>query len=162
MQSPPKQFLIDTIRLNAVIINRQLRRLTHDETLIQPPFQANCMNWVLGHVLTGRDGILDMLQLPKVLSAEELEIYNRGSSALTSSNLASPLDSLKARLEQSLGQIATAIENMPQENLQVNVDFGGKGPLGGEIAFLLWHETYHTGQLELLRQVAGKNDQVIK
>lgn len=162
MDTPPKKNLIDTLRLNGVIINRQLRGMTHAETLLQPPFQANCMNWVLGHLLTERDGILSMLQLVQVLSAEELAIYDRGSLALTAANLASPLDSLKARLDQSLGQIVTALENMPQENLEINVDFGGKSRLGAEIAFLLWHETYHTGQLELLRQVAGKNDQVIK
>jgi hypothetical protein len=34
--------------------------------------------------------------------------------------------------------------------------------LGGVLAFLNWHEAYHVGQLELLRQLAGKNDQVIK
>jgi hypothetical protein len=30
-----------------------------------------------------------------------------------------------------------------------------------KIAFSHWHETYHVGQLELLRQLAGKNDKVI-
>jgi uncharacterized damage-inducible protein DinB len=163
MQTPPKQNLIDTIRLNNLIIHRQLRDLTHEETLLQPPFQANCMNWVLGHLLTGRDGMLSMLQLPKVLSAQELATYDRGSAALSAeSNLDSPFNSLKARLDQSLEQIIAALESLPEESLAENTEFGGKGPLGGEIAFLLWHETYHTGQLELLRQVAGKNDQVIK
>jgi methionine salvage enolase-phosphatase E1 len=26
---------------------------------------------------------------------------------------------------------------------------------------LHWHETYHTGQLELLRQLAGTNDRIV-
>jgi methionine salvage enolase-phosphatase E1 len=26
---------------------------------------------------------------------------------------------------------------------------------------LVWHETYHIGQLEPLRQLAGKNDKII-
>ena len=29
------------------------------------------------------------------------------------------------------------------------------------VAFLHWHETYHVGQLELLRQLAGTNDKII-
>jgi hypothetical protein len=29
------------------------------------------------------------------------------------------------------------------------------------VFFLYFHETYHVGQTELLRQLAGKNDQVI-
>jgi hypothetical protein len=32
---------------------------------------------------------------------------------------------------------------------------------GQQIRFSHWHETYHVGQLELLRQLAGKNDKVI-
>jgi hypothetical protein len=33
--------------------------------------------------------------------------------------------------------------------------------VGKQITFLQWHETYHLGQLEPLRQLAGKNDKVI-
>jgi hypothetical protein len=43
--------------------------------------------------------------------------------------------------------------------LEENED--GQSLLGDEIEGLAWHETYHLGQLELLRQLAGKNDQVI-
>lgn len=32
--------------------------------------------------------------------------------------------------------------------------------LGAALPFFLWHESYHTGQLELLRQLAGMNDKV--
>ena len=37
----------------------------------------------------------------------------------------------------------------------------GERPVGQHVAGLHWHETYHTGQLELLRQLAGKNDAII-
>jgi hypothetical protein len=34
-------------------------------------------------------------------------------------------------------------------------------PRGAALAGLLWHETYHLGQLELLRQLAGTDDALI-
>ncbi len=33
--------------------------------------------------------------------------------------------------------------------------------VGAWLHFLLWHETYHVGQMEYLRQLAGVNDKVI-
>jgi hypothetical protein len=33
--------------------------------------------------------------------------------------------------------------------------------VGDRIAGLHWHETYHTGQLDILRQLAGKDDGVL-
>jgi len=39
--------------------------------------------------------------------------------------------------------------------------FLGTTTLGQLTFFLCWHESYHTGQTEALRQLAGKNDKVI-
>jgi|GEM_PF-5021639 len=38
---------------------------------------------------------------------------------------------------------------------------GADQDVGAQLSFLSWHETYHTGQTEYLRQLAGKDDQVI-
>ena len=36
-----------------------------------------------------------------------------------------------------------------------------KSTLGERLFFLYFHETYHVGQTEFLRQLAGKDDKVI-
>jgi hypothetical protein len=36
-----------------------------------------------------------------------------------------------------------------------------KDSIGERLTFANWYETYHVGQLEFLRQLAGKNDTVI-
>src|SRR4051794_4037563 len=46
---------------NVGIIKAQTAGLTHDESLLQLPFRGNCMNWVIGHILEGRNTILDLL-----------------------------------------------------------------------------------------------------
>ena len=39
---------------NTWLILHTLEGLTHAESLLHLPFKANCLNWVLGHILAGR------------------------------------------------------------------------------------------------------------
>jgi uncharacterized damage-inducible protein DinB len=48
---------------------------------------------------------------------------------------------------------------MPAERMEA-LD-GETESMAERLAFAHWHETYHVGQLELLRQLTGKNDKVI-
>jgi hypothetical protein len=51
---------------------------------------------------------------------------------------------------------------MSPADLEVVVDFRGREvSLEKAVAGLHWHETYHVGQLELLRQLAGTDDAII-
>ena len=61
------------------------------------------------------------------------------------------LDETQARLEAALAGLT--IEDMEQAN--------GDRTLGERLSFSYWHEAYHTGQTELLRQVSGVDDKVI-
>ena len=158
----PKENLSATLRLNQAILHRHTQDLTQADSLVQPPFQANCMNWVLGHILANRDTILNFLGLEKSLSSGEHQLYHRGSERLTDADLASDLPQLLARLEKTKEQILLALETIEPAGLDKTVHFGEDTPLGEVIDFLFWHETYHIGQLELLRQVAGKNDPIIR
>lgn len=38
----------------------------------------------------------------------------------------------------------------------------GTTTLAARLHWYYFHDTYHTGQTELLRQIAGKNDQIIR
>ena len=55
-------------------------------------------------------------------------------------------------------RILTGLARATSEFLAAKVDEESRGE---QIAFSNWHETYHVGQLELLRQLAGKDDKVI-
>jgi hypothetical protein len=72
--------LVYPFNINYDVIKRQVDGLSHQDSLLQPPFRGGCLNWILGYIL---------------------------------------------------------------------------------IAFMYFHETYHTGQTELLRQLAGTDDKVI-
>ena len=72
------------------------------------------------------------------------------------------LEQLLAMLEQSQRTIAASLQKISPEELAREVQsFLGTTTLGQLVFFLYFHETYHTGQTEALRQLAGKDDKVI-
>ena len=162
MTPPAAKILIDLMQFNHEVIHLQLKDITHAESLIQPLFRGNCMNWVIGHILDVRQGWLDLLGLPGILSAGEQKKYGYGSEPITTADQACQLDSLVSRLDESLATLVGKLESLTQADLDREVEiWRGKLPLAQALSFFQWHEAYHTGQLELLRQLAGKNDHVI-
>ena len=57
--------------------------LSHAEGLLQLPGDSNCMNWVLGHIATYRDGMLADIGVEEYMSEEETSLYGSGSSPIT-------------------------------------------------------------------------------
>jgi uncharacterized damage-inducible protein DinB len=162
MTPPAAKTLIDLLQFNQEIIHLQLKDITHAESLLQPPFRGNCMNWVIGHILDVRQGWLNLLGLPGILTEDDQKTYGYGSEAITTAAQASHLDSLVKRLDESLAKLVSKLENITQADLDREVEiWRGPLPLAQALSFFQWHEAYHTGQLELLRQLAGKNDHVI-
>jgi len=156
------KILTDLLQLNHGVIHQQLKDITHAESLLQLPFQGNCMNWVVAHILTARQDWLEMLDLPGILTEAEQKAYGYGSEPVTCAEQAIDLDTLVKRLDESLVTIVSKLENITQAELDREVEiWRGKLPLAQALSFFQWHETYHTGQLEQLRQLAGKNDHVV-
>ena len=162
MQTPPAQTIIDLLKINQAVIRREMNGITQAESLVQPPYPGNCLNWVLGHILTGRDTILRLMNLEPEFTPDQTAVYDRGSAPLTNPGQAVDVEDLLERLNSSQRKLIARLEEIGAAGLEMEVAFGrGSEPLGGAIAFLQWHEAYHTGQLDILRQVAGKNDHVI-
>jgi uncharacterized damage-inducible protein DinB len=147
---------------NLNIIQRQTDGLTHADSLLQPPFRGNCLNWVLGHVANHRDTILHMLGQEPCLG-EAAARYSWESEPVTGDGEGVlPLPQLLEVLAQGQAALERALALVTPEDLAQEVSFAGRvWPLRQQLFFLYWHETYHTGQTELLRQLAGKNDKVI-
>jgi len=159
VEIPLPQILINLFQFNQELIHLQLKDISHADSLLQPPFQANCMNWVVGHILTARDEDLHLLGLPGLLSEAEEKTYGYGSEPITCPDGASDLGYMLQKLDESLEKIVAAI---PNADLAREVEiWRGKVTLAEGLLFSIWHETYHGGQLEPLRQLAGKNDKVV-
>jgi hypothetical protein len=143
------------------VIERQVEGLTHEDSLLQPEFRANCMNWVLGHILWERQAVLELLGRERNVSREELVPYEYESAPIAAD---SPdvirLEVMLQYIQESGKRMAEGFANLDEKAWLGAIN--DKGTQMWERAeFLAWHEAYHVGQLELLRQLAGKDDKVI-
>jgi hypothetical protein len=162
MKYPDAETLIQKFQLTSYIIHRQAEGITNTESVIQPPVRGNCMNWILGHIVDERDYVIDLLKAERVFDDAARELYRRDSSPVTNLAEGLPFDQLMTKFDLSQERIEAGLQSITTERL---AEMGTAGSLndqvGALIAYIHWHESYHTGQFELLRQFAGKNDKVI-
>ncbi|MCJ7725900.1 MAG: DinB family protein [Acidimicrobiia bacterium] len=149
---------------NTWIIAAQTDGLTHEQSLQQTPYRVNCLNWTLGHLLEGRGVVLDLLGAPRVVASDETARYRRESDPILEDGPdVLPLDRLVAALTESGAAISAALAAIEESVLAEESEGkdGERTSLGQRVHFQYFHDTYHTGQTELLRQVAGIGDKVI-
>ncbi|MEM7032423.1 MAG: DinB family protein, partial [Chloroflexota bacterium] len=128
---------------------------THEDSMKQLPFPGNCMNWNLGHIIVYRAQYLGLLDGVSKPDEGEFSMYGAGSEPLTDSAKAIPLETLLERIESSGKQVISALENVTQAKLDEVIDEERGTTLDERLSFyLVFHESYHTGQLEILHELA--------
>lgn len=158
------QDLVGAFARNVMLVRSQAEGLSHEESMLQLPFRGNCLNWVIGHITISRDDVLELLGQPPLAEPAMLERYRRGSEPIDGAGApgALPLAELLAKLDQTQEHLAAALAPLGDADMQRPVTIGERtSTLGQRVFFLYFHESYHVGQTELLRQLAGKNDKVI-
>ena len=145
---------------NVYVINRQVEGLGHAESMLQLPFRGNCMNWVVGHLVESRDTILKRLGGEPLLTAEEAALYAFDSEPLTDTTKAVAFETLLAHIQESQVRLDQGFSTVSPEALAAYTDEEQKNTVADQIDFLAWHDTYHVGQLEYLRQLTGVNDKI--
>jgi uncharacterized damage-inducible protein DinB len=146
---------INHLRLIDRLIKGKVEGLSHEDSMRQLPFPGNCMNWNLGHLLVYRMqylGVIDGVSKP---DPAEFAIYGAGSEPLTDSAKAIPLATLLTRLDDASAQVIAALETVPAEKLAEVYDAEKGTTVDDRLQFYaIFHESYHAGQLELLRELA--------
>ena len=148
---------------NASIIEWQTDGLSHADSLIQTPYRINCLNWVLGHIAEGRDGVLEMIGTDRVADPGELDRYLRESEPILEDGPGVvPLERLLQIISATQERLEVALGGLSEEELAVETTGDERTmTLADRVHFAYFHDTYHTGQTELLRQITGKNDHII-
>ena len=139
--------------INHRALEMNLKGLSHEESLIQPPRGGNCLNWVAGHVVANRNAILGLLGEQPIWTAEEAETYKRGSAPIQDGTRARKFETIVADFTKSQERIRAGLSRLKDEDLAQNK---GEQTLGDALHFLQFHEAYHIGQMGLLRRMAGK------
>jgi uncharacterized protein YciI len=153
MASEKGELIRQDYESNTWLIGRALEGLTHQESLWQLPFRANCVNWVLGHILAGRQLALERLGGAAFWDEATVARYRGGSPPVTDGADARRLEALLADVTQSQELLDEALNACSAADLERRVETSrGEQPLWQVIAGRRWHETYHIGQLGTLRQ----------
>ncbi len=145
------------------ILKQQTADITHQDSLLQPQPGGNSMNWVLGHLVD------NLIQILKVLGGElpdglpNLSHYGYGSEPVKGDEQGVlPLPELIDAYGSLTDQIISRLDQMTEEDFDKEMDFWQDKSRRGYVAFFyFFHNTYHLGQLEQLRNLAGKTEKVI-
>jgi len=145
------------------IIHDQTGGLTQADTLVQPRPSGNCMNWVLGHLLESQISLLSALGGESPFDPARLARYERESQPILGEEPGVlPLDQLLAGHDAVFAAIDARLGELSEADFEEEIQIRDR-PVkrGWRVFFLHFHYTYHIGQLEFLRQLAGKTDKII-
>ena len=162
------QELATCFAVGNMVIAMNLEGITNEEALISPEPDGNCVNWVAGHLLMARGGLLKLLGEDAFLSEDEAQPYKQNSPPIKAGDAHVPLDVLRKKLKEAGEIICAKLRDFPTEKLRAELDKSqfpvqiedGTFTVGTMISELLYHDGYHTGQLGLLRRVLGKKGQI--
>ena len=152
---------ISTVQRHNWVIEHQADGLTEEDMLLQLPFRGNCFNWVLGHMAVNRDKILTTLQVEAFFDEDVISLYDAGSEPIVGGETAVSSTTFLQFFTKSAEKLTQTIPQLSEAAYNAIYDDKRQTTVGDRIEFLLWHEAYHVGQLEYLRQLAGKDDAVI-
>lgn len=140
-------------------INRNLDGITDAESRIKPP-AGNSLNWVLGHIVVYRGTILRMLGEAPVIPDEQAVPYRRGSTP-SDADVLQDLATLRGYYADSQQRLLPVLAAVSDDVLAEPVpEPMNRPPLTGSVGDALlrlsYHESYHGGQIGLLRRIVGK------
>jgi uncharacterized damage-inducible protein DinB len=136
-------------------IGVNIEGITHDDSLSRPDAGGNCINWVLGHIVASRNGMLATLGQPPYWSDDSVALYRRGSSGELPTDGLKSLPTLITDLDASSARVRAALETVDESALAAPAPSGDR-TVGQRLAFLVFHESYHVGQIGLLRRLVGQ------
>ena len=157
-------YVAASFQRNLRVLAMQTEGITHEKSLAQLPFRGNCMNWIVGHLVTNRNNVLKLLEAPDRIEDVDMSRYQRESDPITvDSKDVIQLEKLLEMLERSQKHLDDLLEHITEGQLERKLAFFGNTEMTVSewLLFFYFHDTYHTGQTEILRQAAGMDDKVI-
>ena len=156
--------LIKAYERNTRIVEMHADGLSHSDSLAQTQFNINCMNWTVGHIVWYRDELLDFLGEPdRTIPAERAARYAQESEPIVADGPdVIPFSELVGYARQSQDRLAAVLGAMSPDDFAAERAQGDRTrKVASVVHFNYFHDTYHAGQTEILRQVAGKGDSLI-
>ena len=133
--------------------------ISHSESLVSPAPGGNCMNWVVGHLVCVYNNVLPAVGQPTVLDYDKVKRYDRGSAPITNHD-AIEFATLLAGFDEAVSRFEAGLGTLTPEQLDEKAPFSPTNNPDETVRSLLsvvsFHQAYHSGQLGVLRRIAGK------
>jgi hypothetical protein len=148
--------LIKLYDYNIELIQKQTDGMTHAESLLQPPFEANCLNWILGHLVSSRTRALMHVGEEPVWTDAQRARYRNGSEPITAEGEGVMLlEALLSDMNESHRRLVRGLQRMTYDDMCQPTGFNNES-IGEQLGYLQFHEAQHVGQIIYLGQFAGK------
>jgi hypothetical protein len=146
------QSILDDYQFHNRLILRFVDGISHKESVLQLPFQHNCLNWILGHIVANRSHALEAIGAPHSWQEEVRKLYHTGTPPITEESAALGFPVLVNLLQESLNTLQSGLEELDENNLdESHNNYRGEKTRYEHLTGFHWHETFHIGQLEILR-----------
>jgi len=146
------QKIIDDYHFHDRIIHNFVDGINHAESILQLPFEHNCMNWIFGHIITNRSHVLETAGVRHIWQEEVRERYHQDTAPITPESKSIQFEQLITYLDESSVFLKGALENASEEWLdETHANYRGEKSRYAHLASFHWHESFHVGQLEILK-----------
>jgi hypothetical protein len=141
---------------STMLVQSNLEGLTHEQTLWSPSPQVNCINWLVGHLISSRSRVATIMGLTPVWDDETRARYQLGSAPITGDgDGVLPIERLAADF--------AAAANTVDAGLRAQTLDGLSGPAANQrfatraehLLYMHMHEAHHAGQIMTLREELG-------
>jgi uncharacterized damage-inducible protein DinB len=142
---------------NQSLLAKAVEGLTAEQWPMQPCEGANSALWIVGHIVWARSRALQLIGF--TWTRPWISLFARGSKPAgagicpSAEEVRDAWDDLCVSFPAALEQASDATLALPAQQPSPSFD----GTVGGMIAFLAMHESYHVGQLVYLRRLVGLN-----
>jgi uncharacterized damage-inducible protein DinB len=148
----PLVFILTT---NDALVARAFDGVAAGDHWKQPTPQSNTMLWILGHMVTARNGLLALLG--ERMDTGLGEAFARGAERQESSTYP-PADRIfdaSRRVNERLYQALVGLTDETLSRPATRAFTPAVHTLLDQLAFLTMHDTYHVGQLGYARKALG-------
>ena len=142
------------------VLERNLDRISHEESLINPQPGGSCLNWLVGHLTRSRNQALALLGQRPMFPKEEFDSYDDNGGKPFRPETAIAFDELKRRFRALQEPLVNGLNGLAPEAMDRPAPFSPtanpKETVGSLLVSLAFHEAYHVGQTGILRRIVGR------
>lgn len=142
-------------RANTDIINKAIADVRPEDWFRKPGDDSNHLMWLLGHVVVHRGLVLKTLGID--WNSSWAGLFARGTQRVDDAEYPT-VDEMRAAWNETSEQLKAALREAQADVLAKDSPKGLPSfdeKVSGNVAFLAFHDAYHTGQLSFLRKWLG-------